>query len=220
MKYPCSLIQDLLPLYHDKVCSEESTQIIEQHLRECASCKESYASFCNTDILVSLPPNTDFEMQKAASFRAVRKRLFKKQLLIVALTIVILSITIFSMVAVMKRSTQIIAYENNISVSMIDNSLIGRLKGNQANYLKIKRVEADVKGKENTYLFFYLSGSKWDDMVTGENIVTEYTLCSADKGASEIDSVFYYTGNYTGLENMLAADLQKVIDNSILLWSK
>ena len=31
MKYPCSLIQDLLPLYHDGVCSEESNKIIEAH---------------------------------------------------------------------------------------------------------------------------------------------------------------------------------------------
>ena len=42
MKYPCSLIQDLLPLYHDGVCSEESNKIIEAHLSECSSCKDYY----------------------------------------------------------------------------------------------------------------------------------------------------------------------------------
>ena len=44
MKYPCSLIQDLLPLYHDGVCSEESNKIIEAHLSECSSCKDYYNS--------------------------------------------------------------------------------------------------------------------------------------------------------------------------------
>ena len=29
MKYPCSLIQDLLPLYHDGVCSEESNKLLK-----------------------------------------------------------------------------------------------------------------------------------------------------------------------------------------------
>ena len=49
MKYPCSLIQDLLPLYHDGVCSEESSKIIEGHLSECFSCKDYYTSLCEAD---------------------------------------------------------------------------------------------------------------------------------------------------------------------------
>ena len=39
----------------------------------------------------------------------------------------------------MKKSEQVISYEDNISVSMVDGSLIGRLQGNQANYLTIKQ---------------------------------------------------------------------------------
>lgn len=39
MKYPCELVKDLLPLYHDDVCSEESKKIVEEHLSECDSCK-------------------------------------------------------------------------------------------------------------------------------------------------------------------------------------
>lgn len=35
MKYPCKLIQDLLPLYHEGVCSQESHEAIEQHITEC-----------------------------------------------------------------------------------------------------------------------------------------------------------------------------------------
>ena len=57
----------------------------------------------------------------------------------------------------MKKSEQVISYEDNISVSMVDDSLIGRLQGNQANYLKIKQVEIENNGQKDTYLFFYLS---------------------------------------------------------------
>ena len=35
MKISCDMIQDLLPLYHDGVCSEESKKIIEEHLQIC-----------------------------------------------------------------------------------------------------------------------------------------------------------------------------------------
>ena len=40
---------------------------------------------------------------------------------------------------------------------MVDDSLIGRLQSNQANYLKIKQVEIENNGQTDTYLFFYLS---------------------------------------------------------------
>lgn len=40
MKISCDMIQDLLPLYHDGVCSEESKKIIEEHLQICERCKE------------------------------------------------------------------------------------------------------------------------------------------------------------------------------------
>ena len=38
MKYQCELIQDLLPLYKDGVCSESSRKIVEEHLEECPAC--------------------------------------------------------------------------------------------------------------------------------------------------------------------------------------
>ena len=35
MKYPCEMIKDVMPLYYDKACSEETKQIVETHLAEC-----------------------------------------------------------------------------------------------------------------------------------------------------------------------------------------
>lgn len=39
-KVSCSVIQDLLPLYCDDVCSADSREMIEAHLQECAACSE------------------------------------------------------------------------------------------------------------------------------------------------------------------------------------
>ncbi|HAH95146.1 zf-HC2 domain-containing protein [Dielma fastidiosa] len=220
MKYPCSLIKDLLPLYHDGVCSEESNKIIENHLSECSSCKDYYNFLCETDEIFTAPQNAELEMKKAASFRSIKRKLRKKQILVVVLAFAIFAAASFSIVGFLKKSEQVISYENNISVSMADNSLIGRLQGNQANYFKIKQVEVKNNGQMDTYLFFYMSGTKWDDLITNDDIFSEYVLCSADKGAENIDRVFYYIGDYTGIESMDIGNLQKIIDNSILLWRK
>lgn len=39
MKYDCELIQDLLPLYEEELCSPASRRAVEEHLQECAHCR-------------------------------------------------------------------------------------------------------------------------------------------------------------------------------------
>jgi hypothetical protein len=38
LKTSCEIIKDLLPLYHDNVCSAESRALIEEHIKECPAC--------------------------------------------------------------------------------------------------------------------------------------------------------------------------------------
>lgn len=39
MKLSCNVTRDLLPLYHDGVCSEESGRLVEEHIKDCADCR-------------------------------------------------------------------------------------------------------------------------------------------------------------------------------------
>ena len=36
----CEIIKDLIPLYLDKVCSEDSRKLVEEHLAECSECRK------------------------------------------------------------------------------------------------------------------------------------------------------------------------------------
>lgn len=44
MKLSCHVVQDLLPLYHDGVCSTESRDLVKSHLESCADCKDMLCS--------------------------------------------------------------------------------------------------------------------------------------------------------------------------------
>ena len=79
MNYPCSMIQDLLPLYLDGVCSEESKMIIQQHLSTCSTCQKYYAAMCEAEESTIMPPAPEEELHKAASFRSVRKRDYEEK---------------------------------------------------------------------------------------------------------------------------------------------
>lgn len=43
-KVSCNIIEDLLPLYYDQVCSDESKQLVEEHLLTCDDCKKKLES--------------------------------------------------------------------------------------------------------------------------------------------------------------------------------
>lgn len=38
----CEIVEDLIPLYYDKVVSEKTKIIVENHIKSCASCKAEY----------------------------------------------------------------------------------------------------------------------------------------------------------------------------------
>lgn len=53
MKYECKVVEDLLPLYKDDVCSDASKKVVEEHLAECPKC---------SDLLKSLKDNVIDEL--------------------------------------------------------------------------------------------------------------------------------------------------------------
>lgn len=40
MSKECKVVEDLLPLYHDGICSEESRQMVAEHLSQCDQCRK------------------------------------------------------------------------------------------------------------------------------------------------------------------------------------
>lgn len=54
MKFDCEVIQDLLPLYMDDVCSTKSKEIIEEHISECSRCREQLGALRNQTVTQEL----------------------------------------------------------------------------------------------------------------------------------------------------------------------
>lgn len=81
MKYLCGLIKDILPLYHDSICSEESKCAVEEHLRECPGCKQYYDKMCGADIVEEFSYDNEAEQKKADALKNVKKRMKKKTIL-------------------------------------------------------------------------------------------------------------------------------------------
>ncbi|MBQ8597401.1 MAG: zf-HC2 domain-containing protein [Lachnospiraceae bacterium] len=60
----CDVILDLLPLYEDGCCSEQSQKLVEEHLKECADCKKKVQQYQESLLPESIQSEVDEEVIK------------------------------------------------------------------------------------------------------------------------------------------------------------
>lgn len=96
-KIPCDIIKDLLPLYEDHICSEQSKDAIEEHLIECESCRE-YLEAMQADLpSIDVPSTTDHSNEEAEFLRRISHKLtFQKGILCGILLNIFLILSVFS----------------------------------------------------------------------------------------------------------------------------
>lgn len=67
MKIKCEIIRDLLPLYYDDVCSEESHKLVEEHLASCPKCRAELIEM--EEEIIAKSPVEDISLIKNISKR-------------------------------------------------------------------------------------------------------------------------------------------------------
>ena len=81
----CNIIKDLQPLYHDDVISEESSELVEEHLKTCLECRNMLEG-----IRENIKAENDSSLEKPiiSGFKALKKRLYRKTIFTVATSII------------------------------------------------------------------------------------------------------------------------------------
>ena len=73
MRMPCDLIQDLLPLYHDQVCSQTSRKAVEDHLQDCPACQQVLDAM-GGDLLTPAETEEEKELRPLAEWWQKQKK--------------------------------------------------------------------------------------------------------------------------------------------------
>lgn len=84
MNISCKVIQDLLPLYHDNVCSPESSAMIEEHLKDCEACQEEFHKLEESP-LAKNGKKEEAEKENVQRMKNVKKALRKKRAIVVSI---------------------------------------------------------------------------------------------------------------------------------------
>jgi len=86
IKYPCGMIEDLIPLYIEGDVSDATKEIVEKHLKDCENCSALAAEYSNDELKL-----IDFkeDLPQASTFKKSMKKLKIWGLIIVGIAIVV-----------------------------------------------------------------------------------------------------------------------------------
>ena len=65
MDNKCEVVKDILPLYVDGVCSQESAQLVEEHVENCEECRKIQEQLSST---IKLPMEDGAEIKGFKKF--------------------------------------------------------------------------------------------------------------------------------------------------------
>lgn len=71
MKLPCKVIEDMLPMYYDGLCSDETGELVAEHLRDCPECRRMMEDLSSE---VELPAQPVDDLKPLADIQAQWKK--------------------------------------------------------------------------------------------------------------------------------------------------
>lgn len=93
MRNECNIIRDLLPLYVEKLASEDSAALIEEHLLHCTDCRAELARMRSPDPAELAEPNTP-EDGGEQPLRAFRKRWKQRRRRMIGVTALVTALVV------------------------------------------------------------------------------------------------------------------------------
>ena len=93
MNISCDIVRDLLPLYHDNVCSDDSKALVSEHLKGCDGCTEELRLIdeeLNAPHIT--PENKNSITAISGAWKKAKKKSFVKGIAIAASVLVVITI--------------------------------------------------------------------------------------------------------------------------------
>ena len=87
----CEIIKDLLPLYVDKLVSEETKNIVEEHIEECDNCKSTLEDMNPVEKI-----NPEDNIKQVDCFKKIKKKSRKKIVISILLGMIFTLIGVFA----------------------------------------------------------------------------------------------------------------------------
>lgn len=231
MMYSCKVIEDLLPLYCDNICSEDSKKIVEAHLEECVACRTQLGQM-KEEASISDQEQKE-EINETVPLKKLKKKIKKKTLLILLITVICTAIIVTGVyAAVVLVETPIKYREGLVTLQTFRNGQINALYhgGNYACVYEMQR-EIDVDGKKQNASFLYYSKNLYAKYFEKKSkIPSSFPIDDREaymeengvkKKLPKVDMIFYLAKEYDKeVLEMNDEEFFHFMKGAVLLWQR
>ena len=218
----CEMMQDLLPLYCDKVCSGETRRAVEEHLAVCPDCRNCLEQLTGQSKPVTASPGED---AKARVRRGTKKRFSRRRRRSVFITVaamLVLSLVLIGAADVERP----VEYRDGLITGGLAVDEVIDLYYHGGNYSSFNGFSREVGGRDTVFLCFnqtlksnVLPPLGEGHIAIGNTLLTDHEMISYRVGR-HIDAVYYLVGDYVRLPAMDEAEFEKELKKAVLLWER
>lgn len=225
-KISCNIIRDILPLYLDDVVSDDTRELVEEHLETCDACR------MEADILgrnITLPTNRFIKLSDAEVVKKLKGRFLRKKVLVSILSVAAAIAVMIGIYAFMTMKSSFIPYDSTkIRIREEDGQIYASYHGDNLAGSVIVHTMAVIDGEEQDVMIFGYYETLWSKYI--ESIFKKFQDDSGIVGLGdwpELDRIYYAEfdlGSYLDSCNDSTPpkewDSEYMIERSEVIWSR
>lgn len=184
MKVTCDVIRDLLPLYVEKMTSDDSCTMIEEHLASCEDCRNYLKELETAD---EIPIDTD-----VTPFLKIKSTLLKKKIQAVIVSLIVLIVLVIFSISFLNAPKYMSYDENIVSLNETDNGMLVARFDEKIDGYEMNRYPTE----DNSGYVYHLT--TWDSLyhlIMRDSLMnrqTKETDIILNPDGEQIAAVYYY----------------------------
>lgn len=213
-KISCNIVRDVLPLYLDDVVSDETKEMVEEHLKSCEACKRE-AAIMKQEVI--FPINANAQLAEAKVLKNLKTNIHRKKIVVGIISAILAVAVMGSLLLFLTLSKSYIPYDSTqFEITELNGHIYacyyGEVFGGSIVHNPIS-VESD--GEEKNVVVFYSYRTAMD------NIKSFFRNKESDDphfihlgNADEIDAIYY--GEFDLRDSDF--NIPDVVQKSELIW--
>jgi len=214
----CTIIQDILPLYVDEVVSQDTKEMVDEHLQYCEKCQKEYDSM-KQDLYIPVE-------NKVSLFKDMNKKWRKKKMMISIVSILITTIIFLGAFSYVFYYETVIPYSKDLIKieRQNDNQLVSKFYGKSyATVHETHPMLLEINGeKRNVSFIFYtktFSDSPSRNLINNEKGLNEQEYVFNLVESEKIDAVYYVDFDVEKI-SVGKDSWDSILDRAVLIWEK